>query len=186
MKNSSSKKKLFSNVKIWVLVIILALIFLIWRFIDLDLNKEKNDSGDNNILSGEVQDEVKEEQLKKEYNVKSGINGRIEQDSNDEEKIEYIEYEGTKSVGKVEFSNIQIAKIANNKCIFMADVKNTSKDFLKAEKVSISVIDQNGKVKETFGGILTELAGLEPNKFKTQVLSDISYASDFEIEVVNE
>ena len=68
----------------------------------------------------------------------------------------------------------------------MADVKNLSKEFSKAKNVSIKVFDTDGEVKESFGGVLTELAGLEPNKFKTYVLADITYASDIEFFEVQE
>ena len=109
------------------------------------------------------------------------IQGRLD---NDDTPKEFKNIAGTKMIGDVEFSNITIGKISDNKCVVTADVKNLSKEFSEAERLSIKVLDENGEVKESFGGILTELAGLEPNQFKTYVLADITYASDVILEVV--
>lgn len=96
---------------------------------------------------------------------------------------EYIYLQGTKKVGNVEFSNIRIKKITGNKCEFLTDVENLTEEYLKPQDVTIKVIDSSKEVDEIFAGILTELAPYEPNRFKTQVLSDITDAVDVEIEV---
>ena len=111
------------------------------------------------------------------------IQGRLE---NNDTVVEYKSIDGIKRIDDIEFSNIKIGKISDTKCVLTADVKNLSKEFSKAKNVSVKVIDANGEVKESFGGILTDLAGLEPNKFKTYVLADVTYASDIElIEIKN-
>lgn len=117
--------------------------------------------------------------------VKSGINGRIENDGYDESEITYKSYDGTKNVEKFVLTNITVGKINGSRCLLLADTKNDSMEFQKSIKVRISVIDENNEVKETFSGIINELAGLETGKFKAQVLSDITYAKDFKIEVAN-
>ena len=117
--------------------------------------------------------------------VKSGINGRIENDGYDESEITYKSYDGTKNVEKFVLTNITVGKINGSRCLLLADTKNNSMEFQKSIKVRISVIDENDEVKETFSGIINELAGLEKGKFKAQVLSDITYAKDFKIEVAN-
>lgn len=107
-------------------------------------------------------------------------------DDNANDEIKYFNIDGVKKVGDVEFSNIKIGLINDSKCEFTADIKNTSKEFVKGTKVSIKVKDESGEIKGSFGGVITDLAGLEPNRFKTYVLSNITYAKDVDIEVVNE
>ena len=107
--------------------------------------------------------------------------------------IEYLE-DGTaveiksintvKTVGNIEFSNMKIGKINNSKCVFTADIKNLSDDFLKAERVSVKLIDADGEVKDSFGGVLPYLVGGETKEFKTYALADITYASDIEFVIV--
>ena len=134
------------------------------------------------LNSGEAIDgEVADPDYENVPEFEGSIQGRLE-DNNKVTKYKTID--GVKTIDDIEFSNIKIGKINDTKCVVTADVKNLSKEFSKAKNVSIKVINENGEVKESFGGILTELAGLEPNKFKTYVLSDITYASDIIIEVV--
>lgn len=111
----------------------------------------------------------------------NGNNQNIENTVNNQ----YVNIEGTKTVGNIEFSNIRINLVEENKCEFLADVKNTTQDFLNSTNIRIKVIDASGQVDEIFGGIVTELAGLEPNTFKTMVLADITDAVDVELEVIN-
>ena len=82
-------------------------------------------------------------------------------------------------------TNITVGKINGSRCLLLANTKNDSMEFQKSIKVRVSVIDENNEVKETFSGIINELAGHETGKFKAQVLSDITYAKDFKIEVAN-
>lgn len=149
-------------------------------------------SGENEIgerLSGEddIAEMVSGEESKSnKTQVKSSINGRIETGGYDESGISYKSYDGVKSIQNFELTNLKVGKINDSKCIILADTKNISKEFQKSIKVKISVIDELDNVKETFSAILDELAGLETGKFKAQVLSDVTYAKDFKIEVVNE
>lgn len=139
-------------------------------------------SGENKVeekMSGEKSNDTKTE-------VKSSISGRVEADGYDESEISYKSYDGVKSIQNFELTNLKVGKINGSRCIILADTKNISKEFQKSIKVRISVIDENDEVKETFSAILSELAGLETGKFKAQVLSDVTYAKDFKIEVVNE
>lgn len=148
-----------------------------------DVLGEENPSEYN---SGEVKQSETETKINTSGEVKSGINGRIEADGYDESEISYKAYDGVKNVQNFELTNLKVGKINDSKCIILADTKNISKEFQKSIKVKISVIDELDNVKETFSAILDELAGLETGKFKTQVLSDVTYAKDFKIEVVNE
>lgn len=118
--------------------------------------------------------------------MKSSINGRIETGGYDERGNSYKSYDGVKSIQNFELTNLKVGKINDSKCIILADTKNISKEFQKSIKVKISVIDELDNVKETFSAILDEFAGLETGKFKAQGLSDVTYAKDFKIEVVNE
>lgn len=113
----------------------------------------------------------------------NGENLEIESGEHVEKESEYMYLQGTKKVGNVKFSNIRIKKITGNKCEFLADVENLTEEYLKPQDVTIKIIDDSGGVDEVFAGILTELAPYEPNRFKTQVLSDITDAIDVEIEV---
>ena len=117
----------------------------------------------------------------KNLDIESGEHVEIENEKASGD--EYIYLQGTKKVGNVEFSNIRIKKITGNKCEFIADVENLTDEYLKPQDVTIKVIDSSNEVDEIFAGILTELAPYEPNRFKTQVLSDITDATDVEIEV---
>lgn len=110
-------------------------------------------------------------------NINSNININNEKSNN-------IKIEGTKKVGDIEFSNIRINLIGANESEFLADVKNTSGNFINSTKVRIVVIEEDGKIDEVFGGIVTELAGYEPNTFKMRVLSDITDAADVEIKEI--
>ena len=136
--------------------------------------------------SGEVNLNENEIKIASSGEVKSGINGRIEADGYDESKISYKSYDGVKNIQNFELTNLKVGKINGSRSLFLADTKNNTKEFQKSIKVRISVIDENDEVKETFSAIINELAGLESGKFKAQVLSDITYAKDFKIEVVNE
>lgn len=110
------------------------------------------------------------------------IQGRLD---NNDTVTEYVNVPGVQKLGNVEIYNMKIGKIDSGKCTFIADVTNTSEEYSKAESLSIKVLDENGEVKDSFGGILTDLAGLETSKFKTYVLEDITYASDVKIEIAN-
>lgn len=136
--------------------------------------------------SGEVNPNETETKINTSGEVKSGINGRIEADGYDESEISYKSYDGVKNVQNFELTNLKVGKINGSRSLLLADTKNNTKEFQKSIKVRISVIDENDEVKETFSAIINELAGLESGKFKAQVLSDITYAKDFKIEVVNE
>lgn len=164
------------------------LIFFIFKFKgclygDTESSNTQEDMKNEIVLnSGEAIDgEVADPDYENVPEFEGSIQGRLD---NDDTPKELKNIAGTKMIGDVEFSNIIIGKISDDKCVVTADVKNLSKDFSESEKLSIKVIDEKGEVKESFGGILTELAGLEPNKFKTYVLSDITYASDLILEVV--
>ena len=148
-----------------------------------DVFDEENPSVHN---SGEEKQSETETKIKKYGEVKSGINGRIEADGYDESKISYKSYDGVKNVQNFELTNLKVGKINGSRSLFLADTKNNTKEFQKSIKVRISVIDEKDEAKETFSAIINELAGLESGKFKAQVLSDITYAKDFKIEVVNE
>lgn len=148
-----------------------------------DVLGEENSSEYN---SGEVNPNETETKINTSGEVKSGINGRIEADGYDESEISYKSYDGVKNVQNFELTNLKIGKINGSRSLLLADTKNNTKEFQKSIKVRISVIDENDEVKETFSAIINELAGLESGKFKAQVLSDITYAKDFKIEVVNE
>ena len=148
-----------------------------------DVFDEENPSVHN---SGEEKQSETETKIKKSGEVKSGINGRIEADGYDESKISYKSYDGVKNVQNFELTNLKVGKINGSRSLLLADTKNNTKEFQKSIKIRISVIDENDEVKETFSAIINELAGLESGKFKAQVLSDITYAKDFKIEVVNE
>ncbi len=110
------------------------------------------------------------------------IQGRLD---NNDTVMEYVNVSGVQKLGNVEFSNMKIGKIDSGKCTFTADVKNTSEEYSKAESLSIKALNESGEVQDVFGGILTDLAGLESSKFKTYVLEDITYASDVKIEIAN-
>lgn len=148
-----------------------------------DVFDEENPSVHN---SGEEKQSETETKINKSVEVKSGINGRIEADGYDESKISYKSYGGVKNVQNFELTNLKVGKINGSRSLLLADTKNNTKEFQKSIKVRISVIDEKDEVKETFSAIINELAGLESGKFKAQVLSDITYAKDFKIEVVNE
>lgn len=111
-------------------------------------------------------------------NINSNINSNNANSNN-------IKIEGTKKVGDIEFSNIRINLVGRNECEFLADVKNTSENFLDSTNVRIIIIEEDGEIDEVFGGIVTELAGYEPNTFKMRVLSDITDAVDVEIKEIN-
>lgn len=102
------------------------------------------------------------------------------------DEIEYTNYSLTKQVGNVEFSNIRVGKVKIKKCLFEADLENLSDKLQLGQIVNISTIDEDGEVRETFSGFLVDLPGNGKGTFKTQVLSDITYAKDFKIEVVNQ
>ena len=176
--------------KFFLVVVVLILLFVVLSFLACNFFKDdkvlKGDFASGEINSGES--DITENKTKGEdYDgIKSGINGRVENDGYDESKILYKSYDGTKNVEKFVFTNITVGKINGSRCLFLADIKNDSMEFQKSIKVRISVLDEDDEVKETFSGILNELAGQETGKFKAQVLSDISYAKDFKIEVVNE
>ena len=113
-----------------------------------------------------------------------GENQKVEEQvSNDDG---YVHIKGIKTVGGIEFSNIRIGLVSENKCEFLADVKNVTDGYLESTNIRIKVIDHNGEVDKVFGGIVTELAAGEPNKFKTMVLSDVTHAQDIELEVISQ
>ena len=161
-----------------IIVLFIAILFLIIGVRNSKVNDELPNDDDvimNELVSGE---NVVDSDYENIPEFEGSIQGRLE---NSDTVVEYKEIDGVKMIDNIEFSNIKIGKINDTRCVFTADVKNLSKEFSKAKNVSIKVIDANGEVKESFGGILTELAGLEPNKFKTYVLADITYANDVEI-----
>ena len=100
-------------------------------------------------------------------------------------EVKNVSIDGIKKVEDIEFSNIRINLISKNKCEFLADVKNTTDKFLDSTQVRIKIINSKGEVDEVFGGIVTELASYEPNKFKLTVLSNLMDAKDVEIEMIN-
>lgn len=135
--------------------------------------------------------------LEDKFNLKlNGVSGETSDDGinsgeesfavSGEDGIIYKNYNLIKQVENVKLTNIKVGKVNNSKCLFEAEVENISEKFWNGQVVNISTIDESGEVKEIFNGFLDDLAGLEKGKFKTQVLSDITYAKDFEIEVVNE
>ena len=174
------EKRFLKNLIIILIIILISIVSL------LVINKfSNNNEVEKDGLNGENISENKTDG--NDYDgVKSGINGRIENDGYDESEITYKSYDGTKNVDKFVLTNITVGKINGSRCLLLADTKNDSMEFQKSIKVRISVIDENNEVKETFSGIINELAGLETGKFKAQVLSDITYAKDFKIEVANE
>ena len=174
------EKRFLKNLIIILIIILISIVslLLVNKFSDNDEIIE------NDGLNGENISENKTDG--NDYDgVKSGINGRIENDGYDESEITYKSYDGTKNVEKFVLTNITVGKINGSRCLLLADTKNNSMEFQKSIKVRISVIDENNEVKETFSGIINELAGLETGKFKAQVLSDITYAKYFKIEVAN-
>lgn len=157
----SEKKK---RLMLIILAIVAIVIVLIVALVIANNNLFKN--GEN--LEIENEEIVENENEKENETTNEGV---------------YIYLQGTKKVGDVEFKNIRIKKIERSKCEFLADVENKTEEHLKPQDVTIKVIDDSGEVDEIFAGILTELAPYEPNKFKTQVLSDITDVIDVEIEV---
>lgn len=123
----------------------------------------------------------------------SGESQDVSVDSGDEvilisgdDGTEYRCYELTMQVESVKLSNIKVSRINSGKCLFEAETENVSEKLWLGKIVNVSAIDENGEVKTVFNGFLDDLAGKEKGKFKTQVLSDITYAKDFKIEVVDE
>lgn len=107
--------------------------------------------------------------------------GKVSYDEND---LIYEEYGLTKRVDGIELSNIKVGKVHSNKCLFVADTANVSQDLHEAMLISIKAIDDGGNVRDKFTGVLKELAKGESGKLKVQVLADITYAVDFEFEVL--
>lgn len=96
-----------------------------------------------------------------------------------------VHIQGTKIINDIEITNIQIKLVEKKKCEFTADVKNTTDQYKEATNLRIKVINASGETDEIFGGVITELAAYEPNKFKTIVLADITDAKDIEFEAIN-
>lgn len=124
-------------------------------------------------------------------NKRNNINTEIEKNQtglNDEvkegNKNKY--YNGTKAIGNIELSNLYVYKENDSKSYLNADIKNTSTEFHEAELIKINIIDENGEISGTFSAVLNELAGLETGKFKTQAWTDLTKATDFRIEVIEE
>ena len=185
MDNDKNRKLIYILLTI---IFIVAVVFAFVGYSNFSEFKEnilsKGNPGRYN--SGEVNLNENEIKIASSGEVKSGINGRIEADGYDESEISYKSYDGVKNVQNFELTNLKVGKINGSRSLLLADTKNNTKEFQKSIKVRISVIDEKDEVKETFSAIINELAGLESGKFKAQVLSDITYAKDFKIEVVNE
>lgn len=161
------------NKKIVILISVLMLIIVGVLIVFCLVKSNDNSNLNQNEASGELLND--EQNSNSESVLVSGEDGII-----------YKNYNLIKQVGDVKLTNIRVGKINNSKCFFEAEVENISEKFWNGQIVNISTIDENGEVKEIFNGFLDDLAGLEKGKFKTQVLSDITYAKDFKIEVVNE
>lgn len=114
----------------------------------------------------------------------SGDNGQA--NVQDDVEVTHVSIEGVKKVGDIEFSDINIDLIARNKCEFTAMVTNTTDKYIESTRVRIKVIDKSGKVDEIFGGVISDLAGYEPNEFKTIALANIMDVVDVQIEAIVE
>lgn len=99
---------------------------------------------------------------------------------------EYRYHELTIQVESVKLSNIKVSRINSSKCLFEAETENVSEKLWLGKIVNVSALDESGEARIVFNGFLDDLAGKEKGKFKTQVLSDITYAKNFKIEVVDE
>lgn len=88
---------------------------------------------------------------------------------------------GKRQVGNIEFSNIVIELVENNRCRVTADIKNTSEEFLTSKDIEIRVKNEKGETEDIFGDITKQLAGYETNTFITYVRKDITYVKDIEI-----
>lgn len=88
---------------------------------------------------------------------------------------------GKRQVGNIEFSNIVIELVENNRCKVTADIKNTSEQLLDSKNIELIIKDEKGEKEDIFGGITRQLAGYETNTFITYVRKDITYAKDIEI-----
>lgn len=147
-----------------ILIIVLILMLLVGVYFVITKNAKNNisASNDENNLNAEIQN------------------------SEVTNKPSKVDIKGVKKVGDIEISNIRIELVEKGKCELLADVRNTSDEFQEATNLRIKVIDENGKVDEVFGGVITELAAKEPNKFKAIALADITDAVDIEFEVIEE
>ena len=161
--------------KSWVLWIVLLLIGICLVVAGVYFAAGGFDNGDD-ISKQAGQSDVNQGEVVSDSKIKIVMSG----------DTKYAYLDETKKAGDVEFSNIEIKLVGRNKSEFRADVKNTADKFLESSKVRIKVLDENGEVTDTFGGILTALANFEPNEFMTVVLMDLTEASDFEIEIVEE
>lgn len=83
---------------------------------------------------------IKDKNQSKQLNLESGEN--INNLKNQQEKI--IKIEGTKMLGNIEISNIQIKLVQLNQCEVTANVRNTSEGFLETTNVELIVINENG------------------------------------------
>lgn len=108
-------------------------------------------------------------------------------EENKQQEVVYpqiVKLEGTKKMGDIEISDIEITLEERNKCKLTTKVKNTSDKDLAPTNVEIKVINEKGETEEIFGGIITELIWYEENTFTTYVLADITDAKDLEFSII--
>ena len=118
-------------------------------------------------------------------NNNEGTNQIVEE--NKQQEVVYpqvVKLEGTKKMGDIEISDIEITLEERNKCKLTTKVKNTSDKDLAPTNVEIKVINEKGETEEIFGGIITELIWYEENTFTTYVLADITDAKDLEFSII--
>ena len=167
-KNDSGKgsnKKMNSNEKRWVILLVAVLVIAVVLIVGLGMNGNKQ----NTSIGGQSQTQ--------------GTTGTQtgDENSNYATRVNTNEdFNATKTYNDLEISNIQLSE-NNGTSVLLADVTNKGESTHEQETVKITIIGEDDS-KTTVNAIIGTIEPGETIKLNTSMTADVVNAKDFKIE----